>query len=118
MSRGTGNPTYARPGSTVARRRGHADDVLRDLHEYGVSRGRTTPARVPCAVAVGDAERSTSGSAPAIALARPKSRTFDGTLRSQLDVCRLEVTVDDSAIVRRVQCLSHVLRDRQSLGRR
>ena len=80
---------------------------------------RIMPIWVACAVTVGELIASTrdvpTGS---IALARPKSRTFTVPSGADLDVRRLQIAVDDVLLVRGVERVGDLLRDRQRLVER
>ena len=68
-------------------------------------------------VIVGDCVDVPPGHAPAgsIALASPKSSTFTVPSVADLDVGRLQIAVDDALLVRRLECLGDLSRDRQRL---
>ena len=69
---------------------------------------RITPIPVSIAgdVIVGEFSGSSApGGAGSVALARPKSSTFDAVVRGERDVRRLEIAVDDPLVVRRLERL-------------
>ena len=56
--------------------------------------------------------------AASIALARPKSSTLTRPSRGDLDVGRLQIAMDDAALVRGVERVGNLPGDRQRLGDR
>jgi hypothetical protein len=49
---------------------------------------------------------------------KPKIEYFDDAIRGDLDVCRLEIAVDDAFLVRRIECVGKLMGDRQGLTKR
>ena len=73
-----------------------------------------TPSRVPPPVIVGDCERSGLDRVRRPpAFARPKSKTFTTPSGVILMLAGLQVAVDDPFLVRRVQRVGDLARDRQ-----
>ncbi len=66
------------------------------------------------------AELFTEVSAPGApsAFARPKSSTLTSAVRSELDVGRFQVAMDDALLVRGLECVGHLLRDGDRLVKR
>ena len=69
-------------------------------------------------VSVGASEVGADAAPASIALARPKSSTFTVPSGAHLDVRGLEVAVDDALLVRGLERLGDLARDRQRLVER
>ena len=59
-----------------------------------------------------------AGDSSVRALARPKSSTFDDPIGRDLDIGRLQIAVNDSLLVRRVERIGDLPRNRQCLAHR
>jgi len=80
---------------------------------------RITPHAVTAGlVTVASAPEARSFDGGSKALASPKSSTFDGAVRAELDVGRLEIAMDDASLVSSFQCLGNLVRDDQRLAER
>ncbi len=80
---------------------------------------RMTPAIVPFAVSVGDSDKSWCRSWCALdRLRQPEVEHLDLAVRRDLDVGRLEIAMDDAALVRRFERVGHLPGDGERLGNR
>ena len=78
---------------------------------------RTTPSCVVAAVIVGEIARSTGRRIAGQCLGQAEVEHLHGAVGPQLDVGRLQVAMDDTPLMRRLERVRDLLRDRQSLFR-